>query len=493
MGEFQVSNLFLLCANPSYIKTDKISYFSFEPIFFCLLCQMNEARIHFLDNSSKVFLVNPKTSIKDLLAQCLSKFHILESDVVLPYFGLFESRNGGSIDGVLNLETVVQDVLQSWTEAGVDKTAKFLFMIRLQVPSLWGLTYKDVIASQMHIDESSLLIKDYLKQAEVIDSSVLHLQFIQAVYNVITGRYPVTNEEALALGSIHFILKFGVFRPESHKPGFLGNRIVEFIPIKLLKTTGFEDWEKKLLLSVEQLSKEEVRVEIDGEEGSSGPVLFIDPDSEKLLSAEHKYMLHIYSLKNIAGSTFFRCTQKCTRNLPESVYLGIQPEGIDILDKQKKLLRSFSIEDIFRWGFKPNTMFYFEVNADNELGTGSLEFETNEGKVVSDLMTDYAMAFLKERERAEVRMANTLPPPPAPPSATRNGVPPPPSGKKAPKTANDKNRAATKIQALYRGFALRNEWIKEDASILIQSIWRGYKARCLLSSMIEQMIKDGQL
>lgn len=40
---------------------------------------------------------------------------------------------------------------------------------------------------------------------------------------------------------------------------------------------------------------------------------------------------------------------------------------------------------------------------------------------------------------------------------------------------------------------LRNEWAREDAAILIQAIFRGYKARILLSEIIEQMIKDGEL
>lgn len=35
--------------------------------------------------------------------------------------------------------------------------------------------------------------------------------------------------------------------------------------------------------------------------------------------------------------------------------------------------------------------------------------------------------------------------------------------------------AATKIQALGRGFNLRNDWAKEDAAILIQSVYRGYR------------------
>lgn len=48
-------------------------------------------------------------------------------------------------------------------------------------------------------------------------------------------------------------------------------------------------------------------------------------------------------------------------------------------------------------------------------------------------------------------------------------------------------------QALARGVTLRTEWAREDAAILMQSIYRGYRARVLLSQMIEQLIKEGEL
>ena len=83
--------------------------------------------------------------------------------------------------------------------------------------------------------------------------SLMQLQFIQAVYHVITGRYPTTAEQALELGAIHFLYKFGEYKPASHKPGFLGSRIVEFVPIKHLKSGGdsaLQEWEKALLQRV---------------------------------------------------------------------------------------------------------------------------------------------------------------------------------------------------------------------------------------------------
>jgi hypothetical protein len=506
-------------------------------------------RIHFLDNSSKVFLVQGTISIKELLEQCVSKLQINEASVVFPYFGLFESRNGGSIDGVLAMDATVSSILQSWHSSGCEKTAKFLFMIRLLVPSLWGLQCRDVVANSLgKADENDLPLPEYFSVAELTDVNLLHLQFIQAVYHIITGRYPTNQEEGLSLGATHFILKFGKYNANKHKPGFLGNRIVEFVPIKLLKSainaeeaaatpsptkkkgaanaSSLLEWETALLERVKVLSaycvedpkykEEKNSLEEDSETKGGNDddghqfVLFTESNSSvssssspvRYITPERKYMEMIYSMNPVYGSTFFKCSQKSSR-LPDTIHLGIHSEGIHLFDKGKKHLKTFLIQEILRWGFKPNTMFYFEVNPDNnEYNIGSFEFDTIEGKLISDLMTDYAMAFLKERERQEERMRSFAP-------VLKKGnkhtsAPRPPSAKKTPPPASAANgnfgpygpahhSGAVKIQALYRGFSLRNEWIKEDAAILLQSIWRGYKARILLSKIIEQMIKDGQL
>jgi hypothetical protein len=39
-------------------------------------------------------------------------------------------------------------------------------------------------------------------------------------------------------------------------------------------------------------------------------------------------------------------------------------------------------------------MFYFDIKAAADLG-GTLEFETSQATKISDLLTDYALAFLK--------------------------------------------------------------------------------------------------
>jgi hypothetical protein len=185
--------------------------------------------------------------------------------------------------------------------------------------------------------------------------------------------------------------------------------------------------------------------------------------------------------------------------------------------KNRNILKTFHIRDCKSWGYKPNALFTIEakMETDAEYHT-SFEFTTKEGDKICHLLTDYAMAFLKEAELEQIRceelgistegldlagMHVAIPAPRAPP-------PPPKAPKSTPKskmksskskpkpsipTSKAAHRGATKIQALWRGFNLRWEWLKEDAAIIIQMIVRGFLARCLVSDMLEELYANGEL
>ncbi len=102
-------------------------------------------------------------------------------------------------------------------------------------------------AFRMNKPKSMLTLDTYFDEAEVVDVNCLHLQFIQAVYHVITGRYPTTAEHFV----VHFVFKFGEFKSDTNRVGFLGNRIVEFVPIKHLRSgASLAEWEGNLLTRV---------------------------------------------------------------------------------------------------------------------------------------------------------------------------------------------------------------------------------------------------
>lgn len=157
------------------------------------------------------------------------------------------------------------------------------------------------------------------------------------------------------------------------------------------------------------------------------------------------------------------------------------------------------------------------MDADAEFHT-SFEFTTQEGDRICHLLTDYAMAFVKEAELEQDRCEElgistdginleglsistpTALPPPVPtltsPKAKMKSKPAKSSTASSASSVSysaEEHRAATRIQAQFRGFNLRWVWLKEDAAIIIQMIVRGFLARCLVSDMLEELYANGEL
>lgn len=471
---------------------------------------------------------------EDVVRMILEKLDVYDIQDVLPLFSLYESKNGASIDGALANDVGVSELIQSWGE----NQGKLVFMMRMYLPNYVGFQFKDVVARRLEQEVDEISLEEYLENAEIRDPQLLHLQYIQAVYSIISGQYATTPEEALRLGALQFLAKFGEFKQSRHAPGFLGNRIVEFIPARHLRLKTLEEWEEDFTDSL-------ILAYNNRPEGGLGTA--IDPT--------RRYLESVLKLGdgNMFGNSFFRVTQTTLRSMPSTLLLGIHSTGVNIYDISKELIRQYSLFEMSRWGYKVNALFYMDISCIGEPET-TLEFDTLQGQTIADLLSDYAMEFVNESSRVEQRalMATKVntksekvpsikkvtytdeddlgpppepddlgPPPPIfPPSGPASilkapdvpPMPPAPPGMSPPKPSRaidrrvsmkdlaaanalktKKNRAATKIQALYRGFALRNEWSKEGAVILIQAIVRGHLQRCRLARMIEEMFATGQL
>ena len=98
----------------------------------------------------------------------------------------------------------------------------------------------------------------------------------------------------------------------------------------------------------------------------------------------------------------FKSSQQFTDLLPANVLIGISIQGVTLMDKAKRELEHFYIEAILRWGYRPSS-FYFELEDDKQYGTATLEFDANESTEISDLLTEYAMGYLKENEQKATR------------------------------------------------------------------------------------------
>jgi uncharacterized membrane protein YgcG len=205
----------------------------------------------------------------------------------------------------------------------------------------------------------------------------------KAVHYIITGLYPTSDKDAVALAAMQFQAKFGKFNQALHRPGFLTRNLVEYIPGEYLQDAKngktAEQWEQLLFHKI----------------------------AYTVTNTPREAYLDYLKKRDYYGSSFFVVRQKFdSKSLPKTLYLAVSRKGILLLrvpatylDGDLEVLYSFKLAEVYRWAYKPSVNFYFEVKLGDSMGGDSnpvYTFDTAEGKAISDLLTDYAMALLRE-------------------------------------------------------------------------------------------------
>jgi len=210
------------------------------------------------------------------------------------------------------------------------------------------------------------------------DPKIVDMMFIQCVHSILSGQYPCTSDEAVHLGALQFQSKFGDHNPETHKPGFLSSKIIEYIPGMHLSGAGITiaRWEEAIF-----------------------------EQHRKLISRKPKESyIGLIRQRDYVGCELFAAKQYFDSSMPKRVFIGISKQGILFLKMpasyvtgRMETLAKFALGDIYRWAYKPGETFYFEVKATaGQEENPEYRFKTPEGKDMSDLLTDYAMALLRE-------------------------------------------------------------------------------------------------
>lgn len=297
----------------------------------CLLTSL--VRIHFVDNSSKMFLIDDTVEAKDLVLMVVEKLVIAENkeQEVAPYFSLYESPDGKKVGRAIEPEEIVANIVHGWEN---QEQSKLLFMIRLYVPRTHGIELRDRVATRLEKPAHFVSQDVYLEAAEITDEALLQTQYMSAIYNVLVGILNVSYEKALRLAGYQFYVKFGEYKPTVHKVGFLGPKIVELIPLRYLKQKGFEECENDLFEFVKDTTQYEYL--------------------ENRGVAQRKYMDEVWHIHSY-GRTFFRCTTESFKDhVHEKVLLAVHSQGIEIYDRTHARMQvaSWSFGEIMSWGYE---------------------------------------------------------------------------------------------------------------------------------------------
>ena len=375
-------------------------------------------KVYFLDNSSKMLMVDPGISAGEVCEMIAGRLNYADGgENSSRYFALFESVDGAIPRRALGRSEVVLNVQHG--------CAKIIYMMKLFMPSALEMVETDPI--------------------------MLHLQYIQGLHSVVTGTHFANEIPTLVkLAALDVQAKYGPHDPSVHQVGFLTQRLHEFIPAHVFDKKEKLDWEEYIYREHQSLLHR------------TG------------LNAKMEYVKICQSWE-CNGCLFYEVRQTCLKGHPPRVLLGINTNGIYLLDvNDRSVLEKYKLSEVYRWGFKPGSNFYFEIKGSGQNVKGPIfEFGTTQGNRMSELLTDYANALLTELGLANQQSKKAESVVSAFSNATR---------------AHEMEvKQHMKDEISHATGAKRDRLQEEYYAIQIQCLWRGYKERCKFDQMIEEL------
>lgn len=337
--------------------------------------------VFFLNKSFVTVSININTTAAQLIQLVLQKKEVKSPSgfaAIASHFTLYESLDGHTLSREISKTERVMEAMQVWSS----NKARYILGLRLFTPDIYGLELESTVN---HRYNKKLTFDEYLTLAEVIDPALMQLQYIQAVHNILSREYPVTEKEAIYYGALDFIYTFGLYNSREHKLGFLGHQILEFIPAVYIPEENSSQLELLLLKEVETQSVELVSQ-------------FYEFKSDLKPIVSRQYLNSIFQT-SFYGSTYFYCkfsrSSSClgTRSFPPEAIVGINCNRMTIYNRHSEILKGFTLPELSRWGYQLDLLFFIEISVSHEW-KGTVELHTKAGKMISELLTDYALAYI---------------------------------------------------------------------------------------------------
>eukprot|EP00299_Pterocystis_sp_00344_P009095 c3704_g1_i1.p1 GENE.c3704_g1_i1~~c3704_g1_i1.p1 ORF type:complete len:689 (+),score=150.35 c3704_g1_i1:48-2069(+) len=306
-------------------------------------------RVYLLDNTYKTVAMEASLSNRELCELVAEKMHLRESSM----FSLFEYTSGVETKMLRN-DDVILDALGRW-EYEDERALKKKEIKKTEVGTRFRLVFKPKLI--LHTME------------DVSDPACIDLLYVQSVFHVLCGNYPGTIEDALKMAALQLQVSYGDHNSETVPKGIVSQHVDSYVPIQWVKTRSPEDWERIIF---------EVHQRFSGRTS---------------LDAKLQYLSYVKKQK-LYGSSFFQVQYKGQSNLPESVVLAINHEGIQLLKPGivKDRLASFQYSEIVSWAYTAHT---FTFVSGDQTRNNNFTVNTLRGQEMSEVCYGYVNALLE--------------------------------------------------------------------------------------------------
>lgn len=189
------------------------------------------------------------------------------------------------------------------------------------------------------------------------DLAAHHEMYVQAVYDVVSARYPCGERDCVALGALQLQAEYG-----DAGLADLKDKMGRYLPQKYATSARAADICKELQ-RIHATHKGKTRD-----------------------AAEAEYLAYVKDWQ-VYGSSFFFVEPQMTADLPDEVFLAVNPKGILIINPDtKEVLATHPYSEVPTWGHSGTS---FVLHIGNLIKQTKLYFSTEQGKEINDLVRAY--------------------------------------------------------------------------------------------------------
>ena len=199
----------------------------------------------------------------------------------------------------------------------------------------------------------------------------LSIVYYQTVYDVITGKHPLDLRKILTLASLELVNECG--NDEEKAKELLSTKLNKFIPFNNFNEMSEEEWKEKILTQYVNISE-------------------ISKNNARWNYLQELSNLHTFQTQQFYAKFNYIKSGTNEDGIPDICILGFRPDGIMIMDEEKKEIIFYKYETIMNWGISRTQLILCLSTNANEIHR--VCFMTSQTKVIQTLIEIYCNIFV---------------------------------------------------------------------------------------------------
>ena len=313
--------------------------------------------IYYFNGKHIMVKIESYTTFKEIKSIIMDKLDFSNQRAI--YYSIYEIcyKTSGTEERYLDDNEIIADVLSMWnSDIKKSKNNKEDIMFRLYLRLLIYYPYDDSMIDNMAIE------------------------YYQTVYDVISGKFSLSEEEILILGALQLVNEFGNNIEKAYIN--ITQNYQNYIPWEYMHIMSNEQWIEKIMefysyfMNYSQIDCKKEYIKLLEDKSTFKTPLFGSKFSEK---------------KSNDNNDEF--------NPDSDIILGFKPEGIVIFNQQKEIIAFYEYIYIQYWGISAN---YLVINIKKgNSANRKLYFHVSETNVIQTIMTIY-VNFLAGKSLKEI-------------------------------------------------------------------------------------------